>query len=27
VLDGNYDVLHEILDRFEKQMFEADSFE
>ena len=27
VLEGNYDVLHEILDRFEKQMFEADSFE
>ena len=27
VLDCNYDVLHEILDRFEKQMFEADSFE
>ena len=27
VFEGNYDVLHEILDRFEKQMFEADSFE
>lgn len=27
VLDGKYDELHEILDRFERQMFEADSFE
>lgn len=27
VLDGKYDDLYEILDRFEKQMFKADSFE
>lgn len=27
VLDGKYDELYEILDRFEKQMFKADSFE
>jgi len=27
VLDGKYDELHEILDRFERQMFEEDTFE